>query len=169
MKKTGLIAFLMMLLGVLPMEAQIRGNHINVMVVPDHQDWNYATGETAQFKVSVLQSSTLLENVTVDYEAGPEMYPEVKKQGVVLKDGTMTWKGRMTKPGFYRLSVTAHVAGKEYKGSCTAAFSPEQLKPTTVEPKDFDQFWNKTLEEARWTVLNAQRELLPERLSLIHI
>ena len=131
MKKAGFMVLLMVLLGLLPMEAQIRGNNINVMVVPDHQDWNYEVGQTAQFKVSVIKSSTLVDNVTVDYEAGPEMYPDVKKQGVVLKDGTMTWTGKMSKPGFYRLTVTAHVGGKEYKGSCTAAFSPEKLKPTT--------------------------------------
>ena len=163
MKKTGLIVLLVVLFGILPMKAQIRGNNINVLVTPDHQDWKYELGQTAQFKIRVLKSSAQLDNVTVDYEAGPEMYPEVKKQGVLLKDGTMTWKAKMNKPGFYRLTVTAHVGDKEYKGSCTAAFSPEKLKPTTVEPKDFDQFWTKTLEEARWTVLNPQRELLPER------
>ena len=92
MKKAGFMVLLMVLLGLLPMEAQIRGNNINVMVVPDHQDWNYEVGQTAQFKVSVIKSSTLVDNVTVDYEAGPEMYPDVKKQGVALKDGTMTWK-----------------------------------------------------------------------------
>ena len=163
MKKTCFILLLLMLLGVLPAVSQIRGNSISVMVVPDHQDWNYVVGQTATFKVSVRKSSTLIDNVTIDYEAGPEMYPDVKKQSVALKDGTMTWKGKMTNPGFYRLTVTAHVGGKDYKGSCTAAFSPEKLKPTTIEPKDFDQFWTKTLEEARWTSLNAQRELLPER------
>ena len=163
MKKTCFLLLLMSLLGLLPSEAQIRGKNIKVTVVPDHQDWNYEVGQTAQFKVSVTKSSTLLDNVTIDYEAGPEMYPEVEKKGVVLKDGTMTWKGKMSKPGFYRLTVTAHVGGKDYKGSCTAAFSPEKLKPTTVEPEDFDQFWAKTLEEARWTSLMPQRELLPER------
>ena len=163
MKKTCFLLLLMSLLGLLPSEAQIRGKNIKVTVVPDHQDWNYEVGQTAQFKVSVTKSSTLLDNVTIDYEAGPEMYPEVEKKGVVLKDGTMTWKGKMSKPGFYRLTVTAHVGGKDYKGSCTAAFSPEKLKPTTVEPEDFDQFWAKTLEEARWTALMPQRELLPER------
>ena len=163
MKKYSFSLLLLLLLGVLPVGAQIRGNNISVTVVPDHQDWNYKVGQTAQFKVSVTKSSTLLHNVVVDYEAGPEMYADVKKQGVTLKDGTMTWKGKMTKPGFYRLTVTAHVAGKEYKGSCTAAFSPELLKPTTVEPQDFDAFWQKTLEEARWTALMPQRKLLPER------
>ncbi len=163
MKKISVLLSFMLLLAALPLEAQIRGTNINVMVVPDHQDWNYEVGQTAHFKVSVLRSSTLVDGAVVDFEAGPEMYPEVKKQQVTLKDGTMTWKGKMSKPGFYRLSVTAHVGGKEYKGSCTAAFSPEKLVPTTVEPKNFDAFWQKTLEEARWTPLNAQREFLPER------
>ena len=158
-----LLLLIALLASPLPTVAQIRGNHINVMVVPDHQDWNYEVGQTAQFKVSVLRSSTLVDGVTVDFEAGPEMYPEVKKKGVVLKDGTMTWKGKLSKPGFYRLKVTAHVGGKDYQGSCTAAFSPEKLQPTTVEPKDFDQFWQKTLEDARWTSLNAKRTLLADR------
>ena len=90
MKKTCFILLLLMLLGVLPAVSQIRGNSISVMVVPDHQDWNYVVGQTATFKVSVRKSSTLIDNVTIDYEAGPEMYPDVKKQSVALKDGTMT-------------------------------------------------------------------------------
>lgn len=157
------LLLILVLLVAMPAEGQIRGTNINVLVTPDRQDWNYQVGQTAQFKVSILRSSTLVDGAVVDFEAGPEMYPDVKKQGIVLKDGTMTWKGKMTKPGFYRLTVTAHVGGKEYKGSCTAAFSPERLRPTTVEPKDFDQFWQKTLEQARWTPLAAQRTLLPER------
>lgn len=154
---------IMAIAGLMPVKAQIRGNHIQVMVVPDHQDWRYEVGQTAVFKVSVVKSSTLMDNVTVDYEAGPEMYPDVKKQGVTLKDGTMVWKGKMTKPGFYRLSVTAHVDGKTYQGACAAAFSPEKLQPTTVMPHDFDQFWTKAIEEARQTSLEPTKRLLPER------
>ena len=162
-KSRAYLLFILVLLAAMPVVGQIRGTNIDVLVTPDKQDWNYQAGQTAQFKVSVLRSSTLVDGAVVDFEAGPEMYPDVKKQGIVLKDGTMTWKGKMTKPGFYRLTVTAHVDGKEYKGSCTAAFSPERLRPTTVEPKDFDQFWQKTLEQARWTPLAAQRTLLPDR------
>ena len=143
--------------------SQIRGNQITVTVTPDHKDWNYRVGVKCKFVVNVLKSGTLLDNVEVDYEAGPEMYPDVKKKGEVLKNGTMTWSGTMKNPGFYRLKVTAHVDGREYSGSCTAAFSPEMLKPTTVNPQDFDAFWQKTLEEARWTSLQPTRELLPER------
>ena len=160
MKK--LLFVLLVLLIILPVSAQIRGNNIVVMVSPDHKDWNYRVGEKAHFEVSVLKSSTLLNNIEVNYEAGPEMYPEVKKT-TVLKDGTMKWTGTMQQPGFYRLKVVAKVDGKEYTGACTAAFSPEKLVPTTVDPADFDAFWSKALEEARWTALNPQRELLPDR------
>ncbi len=162
MKRIGTIVLLMALV-LLQAGAQIRGNNIQVNVVPDHQDWHYQVGETATFKVSVTKSATLLDNVTVDYEAGPEMYQDVKKQGVVLKDGTLTLKGKMTKPGFYRVDVKAYVDGKEYKGACAAAFSPEKLAPTTVMPADFNDYWQNAIKEARQVDLNPTKRLLPER------
>ncbi|MBO7579887.1 MAG: acetylxylan esterase [Prevotella sp.] len=161
MKKS--IVLLLLVTIMLPLHAQIRGSEITVMVTPDHQDWTYRVGETCRFTVSVLRSGTLIDNALVDFEAGPEMYPEVKKTGVVLKDGTMKHQGTMKVPGFYRLSVTAHVNGKDYKGACGAAFSPEQLQPSTVMPADFQQFWQGAIAEARKTDLNPTKRLLPER------
>lgn len=148
---------------VLPVAAQIRGYNIQVNVVPDHQDWTYKVGETATFRISVTKSATPLAGAVIDYEAGPEMYQDVKKTAVVLKDGTLTVKGKMSKPGFYRVDVKTTIGGKEYKGACAAAFSPEQLKPTTVNPADFDQFWQNAISEARHTDLNPTTRLLPER------
>lgn len=147
----------------LSVSAQNGWSSINVAITPDHKDWNYRAGETAGFRVEVQRSGTTIDNVEVDYEAGPEMYPTVKKNGVVLKDGTMKWSGTMKQPGMYRLKVTAHVDGKEYVGMCTAAFSPEKIQPTTINPNDFDEFWQNTLAEARKTPLEAKRRLLPER------
>ena len=163
MKKTGLIVLLLTLFIALPMKGQIRGNSIKVEVIPDHQDWRYEVGQTATFQVSVTKSNTLLNNVTIDYAAGPEMYQDVKKEGVVLKDGTLTLKGKMAKPGFYRVDVTAYIGGKEYKGACGAAFSPEKLQPTTVMPKDFTDYWQNAIKEACYTDLNPTKRLLPER------
>jgi cephalosporin-C deacetylase-like acetyl esterase len=160
MKK--LITLLLVTLYVLSVSAQIRGNNIVVMVQPDHDDWNYSVGETVNFKVSVLKSSTPVNDVRVTYEAGPVMYPDVKKSKV-LKDGTMTFCGKMTVPGFYRLKVTAKVNGKDYDGLCTAGFSPEKLKPYSHEPNDFDSFWDKALKDARQNDLNPTKRLLPER------
>ena len=146
----------------LQMTAQIRGNNITVTVTPEHKDWNYKVGETATFTVCVLKSGTLLENSSISYELGPEMYPNIKKD-ITLKDGTTKVSGKMAKPGFLRLKVTAHVAGKDYQGMCTAAFSPEKIVPYAQEPKDFDEFWSKTLEQARWTSLEPKLEFLPDR------
>ena len=115
----------MSVLGTSSLSAQIRGNNIVVTVTPDHQDWNYRVGEKANFTVNVRKSGTLLNQVKVDYEAGPAMFPEVKKS-TTLKDGTMKWCGSLNRPGFYRLKVIAHVDGKDYEGLCTSGFSPEK-------------------------------------------
>lgn len=163
MRRIETVLLLLLLACALPLQAQIRGSEIQVNVVPDHQDWNYQVGETATFKISVTRSATLIDNVTIDYEAGPEMYQDVKKKGVVLKDGTLTLKDKMKKPGFYRVDVKAYVGGKEYKGACAAAFSPEKLQPTTVMPQDFESFWTDAVAEARKVDLNPTKRLLPER------
>ena len=157
-----IIGMLFCVLGSLSISAQIRGTNIVVSVTPDHQDWNYKVGEKASFVVNVRKSGTLLNQVKIDYEAGPVMYPNTKKT-LILKDGTMKWSGEMKTPGFYRLKVVAHVDGKDYEGLCTAAFSPEKIKPFAQEPKDFDDFWKKALDEARQIDLNPTKVLLPER------
>ena len=160
MKKVFVLLFCLMTSLVL--QAQIRGNNIQVLVQPDHQDWTYKAGEKATFTVSVLKSGTLLDNVSIDYAAGPEMYQDIKKS-LVLKDGTLKLTGTMKQPGFYRVDVTAHVDGQDYKGACGAAFSPEQLQPSTVMPNDFEAFWQQAIAEARQTELNPTKRLLPER------
>ena len=157
-----IIGVLMSVLGTSSLSAQIRGNNIVVTVTPDHQDWNYRVGEKANFTVNVRKSGTLLNQVKVDYEAGPAMFPEVKKS-TTLKGGTMKWCGSQNRPGFYRLKVIAHVDGKDYEGLCTAGFSPEKIQPFAQEPKDFDAFWKKALDEARQNDLNPTKVLLPER------
>ena len=157
-----LVILLMALTILLPLSAQIKGNNIVVTITPDHKDWNYKAGETANFVVNVLKSGTLLDNAKVDIEAGPVMYPDAKKS-VTLKEGSIKWSGKMTTPGFYRITATAHVGGKDYRGLCTAAFSPKKLRPYCKEPKDFDEFWSKALSEARKNDLNPTRRLLPER------
>lgn len=157
-----LFALLIALMAFLPLQAQIRGNNIVVTVEPDHQDWKYNVGETAKFVVEVRRSGTLIEGVSIDYSAGPEMYQNEKKS-LTLKDGSLKLQGKMSSPGFYRVDVTAHVDGKDYKGACAAAFSPEQLQPSTIMPGDFAAFWQQAIADARKTDLDPTKRLLPER------
>lgn len=161
MKKIHL--FFALVLFVIPVAAQIRGNNIEISVYPDHNDWTYKVEETAKFTVEVRKSGSLMPDATIDYEAGPSLYPNVKKKSVVLKDGTMKWSGGMKTPGFYTLKVRTTVNGKAYESQCTAGFSPEKIEPATKCPKDFDQFWSETLASARKNDLNPTRRLLPER------
>jgi cephalosporin-C deacetylase len=161
MKRIALLFFAVLLM--LPLKAQIRGNNIVVTVQPNHRDWNYQVGEKAVFRIEVLRSGTTLPNAKVDVEAGPVMYPDTHRKKITLKEGTLQWTGSMKRPGFYRVKVTAHVGGKDYTGLCTAAFSPEQIRPAAQEPKDFDAFWSRTLAAARQTSLEPTRKLLPDR------
>lgn len=75
----------------------------------------------------------------------------------------MKWTGKLDKPGFYTLKVKAHVNGKDYESHCAVAFSPEKIRPYAQEPKDFDTFWKKALDEARQTDLNGTKVLLADR------
>jgi len=85
---------------------------IKVIVSPDHKDWTYKVNETAKFTVQVIKDGNLLDNAVIDYEAGPEMIPDQKKEGIVLKNGKTELTGTMKTPGFYRVRVWAVADGK---------------------------------------------------------
>ncbi len=155
----------MVLCAILPLSvfSQAGTQLIKVIVSPDHKDWTYKVNETAKFTVQVMKFGNLMENVTVDYETGPEMLPDVKKEGVVLKNGKLELSGTMKDPGFYRIRVWAVVDGKRYEGLATAGFEPEKIQPTVKDPADFDSFWSNAIAEARKLSLDPRITLMPER------
>jgi cephalosporin-C deacetylase len=159
------LAILLFLLTAIPLKSLTQSNTglIKVIIAPDHKDWVYKSGEKATFSVQVLKYGNLLENVTVDYEAGPEMMPDIKKEGVVLKDGMLELTGTMRNPGFYRVRVWAIADGRRYEGIATAAFDPANIKPTVQDPADFDSFWSTVIADARKLNLDPKLTLMPER------
>jgi cephalosporin-C deacetylase-like acetyl esterase len=166
MKKTISSSFftaVLLLLVTLNLSSQPATTLVKVIVAPDHKDWNYKTGEQVKFTVEVLKYGNLVENVTIDYEIGPETLPEIKKEGVVLKTGKTELSGAMKVPGFYRLRVWAVVDGKRYEGLATAAYEAEKIQPTVKDPADFDSFWNNAIAEARKINLDPKITLMPER------
>jgi cephalosporin-C deacetylase len=136
---------------------------VKVIIATDHQDWTYKVNETAKFSVQVLKYGNLLENVTIDYESGPEAFPDILKSGIVLKTGKTEFTGTMKVPGFYRVRVWAVVDGKRYEGLATAGFEPEKIQPTVKDPSDFDAFWSAAIAEARKLSLEPKLTLMPER------
>jgi len=143
--------------------AQSNTGLIKVIIAPDHKDWTYKINEQAKFSVQVIQYGNLLENVTIDYETGPEALPDVKKEGVVLKNGKTEFTGTMKVPGFYRVRVWAVVDGRRYEGLATAGFEPEKIQPTVKDPADFDTFWTNAIAEARKINLDPKITLLPDK------
>jgi cephalosporin-C deacetylase-like acetyl esterase len=136
---------------------------VKVIVSCDHKDWTYKVKEEARFSVQVLKYGNLMENVTINYEAGPEMLPDKKQEGMILKDGKAEFTGSMKTPGFYRLRVWAVVDDKKYEGLATAGFEPEKIEPTVKDPADFDTFWTNAIAEARKISLDPRLTLMPER------
>jgi cephalosporin-C deacetylase-like acetyl esterase len=144
-------------------QAQPAQKLVNVVVSPDHADWQYKAGEEVSFNVQVFQYGSLLKNVTIDYELGPEYFPTVEKKDVLLKDGKISLKASMKEAGLLRCKVVAKVEGKTYEGLAGALYDGDKIRPTTAEPADFDRFWAEALEAARKSPLNAVKVLLPEK------
>lgn len=143
--------------------AQPSPKMINVMISPDHADWLYKSGEQVIFNVQVLRSNEPVKDVTVDYEIGPECFPENIKKDVVLKDGKISLKSSMKVPGFLRCKVTAKYEGRSYDGMATVGVDVDKIQPTTGEPEDFDAFWKKALDEAAKVPFSPEMKLLPEK------
>jgi len=145
-----------------PPGVALRAATVKVTVAPDHRDWTYKLGESARFSVAVTADSEPIDNVTVTYTVGPDMYPGEKKTAAVPLSGLMIDAGTMTAPGFLRCIVTTQVAGHKYRGLATAAFAPEQIKPTQSEPPDFDAFWDAGKAELGKVPIDARMTLMPE-------
>ena len=125
------------------------------LTVPDHASWLYKVGEKAKVEVTFCLYG-MPQDVEVSYEIGPDMMPATSQGKVKLKNGRAVIDiGTMKKPGFLDLRLTAKHEGKNYQHHVKVGFSPEQLKPYTKNPADFDAFWKANLEEARKAPLHV--------------
>ena len=130
--------------------------------VPNHADWLYKTGEKAKVEVTLCRYG-IPQNVEVSYEIGQDMLPATSSGKVTLKNGRATIDmGTMKKPGFLDLRLKAVIDGKTFEHHVKVGFSPEQLKPYTKNPTDFDAFWKANLEEARKTPVSVSCQPAPE-------
>lgn len=144
--------------------AQPKEQIIKVLVAPDHTDWRYQPGETVKFNIRATKNNIPLQNVDTYYEISYDMMAPLKKKNVKLKDGVLTvHAGTMKMPGFLRCRVWIKHDGKTYGGYATAAFAPEEIKPTAILPPDFESFWEKAKAENSKIPIDSRLRLLPER------
>ena len=123
--------------------------------VPNHADWLYKTGEKAKVDVGFYLYGMPLD-IEVSYEIGSDMMPATSSGKIKLKNGRATIDmGTMKQAGFLDLRLTAQHENKKYQHHVKVGFSPEQLKPYTKNPSDFDAFWKTNIDEARKTPINV--------------
>lgn len=163
-KKLKAFVLLGLVLSAFILSAQPVEKLVKVVVAPDHANWLYKPGEAASFQVTVMKNSEAIPNVKIKYEVGLEQMVPTKRDSAVLKDGQFRIEGGTLKEaGFLRCKVSVVVDGVRYENLATAAYAPEQIKPTTELPADFVQFWDKAKVEAAKVPMDVKLTLLPDR------
>ncbi len=144
--------------------AQPRKELVQVVVTPNHEDWNYKTGDRAEFTISVWKNNVMLDGIDVKYVIQPELVEAWDEGTLTLKKGLATVKTDKFKvPGFLRCTASVQVDGKTYSSYATAGFSPEEIEPSTTLPNDFEAFWNKAKEDLAKVPIKPVLTLMPER------
>ena len=119
--------------------AQIPRQYLEISVSPDKPDWRYKVGENVEFIVSVTQSGRPVAVENVRYFVKEEKMNPIKEGALQLSQG------------------------KEYRGLGTAAFEPENIKPTIKMPADFEAFWAAGKAELAKIPLDPKMIHMPEK------
>jgi len=145
--------------------AYARASSIRVDVVPERVGWTYRVGELVQFRVSVSADKQALGGLEIRYRVGPEMLPAEERVATLPANGEplVIDGGTLNEPGFIRCEVTIDVDGHDYRASGTSGLSPNEIRPTQVNPEDFDEFWAAGLAELAKVPLEPEITHLPER------
>lgn len=150
--------------GIVSAQVSVSKTYVNIRMVPDHADWVYQPGENPELSVSVEKSTTVIPDVTVSYELGPEMLAPDKTGNLILKGGAGVLKmGTMREPGFRTCKATVTVDGVTYSNWITVGFVPDKIKPTVPYPADFNEFWNEQKKKSDKLPLDMNMILLPDR------
>ena len=137
---------------------------LQVVVTPDHADWNYKTGDKLEFTVTVLRNNAPVEGIEIKYSIQPELMPAIEEGKMNLKDGVAVVNAPKFKtPGFLRCTASVEVDGKTYSSYATAAFEPEKIQPSTTLPADFQAFWENGKQELAKIEMKPVMKLMPER------
>lgn len=145
--------------------AQFQMDPVQVLVTPDHSDWKYALGQAAVFSVKVMKNGNPLPGTVVSWSVGPELLPPVRTGTVELSEnGTARVDaGTRGSAGFLRFVAAVADEGRTYRGMCTVAFAPDQIKPVVRDPEGFDGFWQEGKEALAKIPISEQRTPYPEK------
>ena len=137
---------------------------VQVVATPNHADSHYAVGQTATLRITAQEGGVPLNGTMVYYKVGPEMFLPADRDSVAFVDGeALIPMGTMQQPGFLACQYEFSTAdGKTQKDLVKLAFSPEAIETYTPMPRDFEQFWQKAVKEARKVDLEPEYFDVPD-------
>ncbi|MFV0468811.1 MAG: acetylxylan esterase [Dysgonomonas sp.] len=139
------------------------GKSVQIQIRPDHSNWLYKVGEDVVFNVSVTQFANPLNGGVVKYTLANEKQDAFKTEEVKLKDGQFQVKTKgMKEPGFLTCRVFVDYDGFRYNNLAQVGFDPQNIKPASELPADFNKFWDKAKEENAAIPMNPVVTLMPE-------
>lgn len=152
---------------------------VETVATPNHADSHYAVGQQATLHIVAREGGVPVQGTMVRYKVGPEMLlPETYDSTAFVNGEATIVMGTMREPGFLACQYEFKTAdGKMQKDLVKLAFSPEQIKSFTPMPKDFEQFWQKAVKEARkvdlepeyFDVPDATNEKFMTKLVRLHV
>ena len=124
---------------------------VETIATPDHADSYYSIGQPAALRVIAREGGVPVHGTMLRYKVGPEMFlPEAYDSVAFVNGEALVRMGTMQEPGFLACQYEFKTAdGKTQKDLVKVAYLPEKIKAFTSMPKDFEQFWQKALKEAR--------------------
>lgn len=160
--KSKTTAFLFLLFVSHLAQAQERLGSYQVRVMPNEADWTYELGQTAKFNISVSLDGHPVPGLPLKYSCGLEMMPPRLEKSITTSAQILTIDaGTLKEPGFLRCIAAFEKDGKTYRGLATAGFRPDLIVPTTINPADFERFWDEGKKELAKLPLDAKIEPLP--------
>ena len=135
--------------------------YIQILISPENKSFDYKLGEEVKVRVYVLKNSVPLNNIKINYSYGLEKMP-VEKQGslIINKKYAVISIGTLRNPGFKKCKISSVIENETYFNEIGVSFSPELIKPTVKEPKDFDDFWNTAINEMRNAEYSIKKTVL---------
>lgn len=134
-----------------------------VRISLDHANWNYELGQKAVFTIAVTLNNSQVAGLPVKYACGPEQMPPTAEGSITTSDKPFAIElDGMKQPGFLRCIAALDVGGRSYRGLATAGYRPDQIRPVTAEPKDFDRFWQQGRKALDAIPLETKMERLPD-------
>ena len=136
---------------------------VEIIAVPNHPDNRYALGQQATLRIIAREGGKPAQGLYIYYKVGDEMFLPAQYDSIPFIEGeAQVNMGTRLEPGFRACQYEFKLSGKRYADLVKVAFAPEQIRPFTKMPQDFEKFWQKTLKEARKVDLQPEYQDIQE-------